>query len=73
MSFAFGVHLNFLSVRPRVWRTDFTQIAMAARSFAAALRFWPFRNFTVRRTFPTHLQKSAARVIYFSFYKITYL
>jgi len=47
---------TFRRVFPRVWRTLFVQIAMAALSLAAGPRLEPARNLTVFRTAFTHPQ-----------------
>jgi uncharacterized membrane protein YbhN (UPF0104 family) len=49
-------HLNLRRVFPRVWRTLFVQIAIAAASAED-----PALRFTLRRTFLTHLQNRFAR------------
>ena len=41
---------NRFKVLPRVCKTDFVQMPMAAASLAAGLFFWPGRSFTVLRT-----------------------
>lgn len=57
------MHLNRLSVFPRVCNTERTQMAIAAFSFAALLRVEPFRTFTVERTFLMQWQKDGARAL----------
>jgi hypothetical protein len=47
---------TFRRVFPRVWRTLFVQIAMAALSLAAGPRLEPDRKLTVFRTAFTHPQ-----------------
>ena len=71
MSIGFARQEKRFKVFPRRPRTERVQIAIAAASLFAAVAFVPLRNFTVRRTFLIHRQKSFARgvVILMLFYE----
>ncbi len=51
------VQRNLRKVFPRVCKTDFTQMPMAACSLPRAVRGVPLRTFTVLRTFLMQRQK----------------
>jgi hypothetical protein len=53
------LHENFFNVLPRLCKTEWVQIAIAADSFAAAVDLIPRRNFTVFLTDLTQRQKVA--------------
>jgi len=53
------LHENFFNVLPRLCKTEWVQIAIAADSFAAAVDLIPRRNFTVFLTDLIQRQKVA--------------
>ena len=57
------VQRNLRKVFPRVCKTDFTQMPMAACSFPLEVRGVPLRTFTVLRTFLMQRQKLDVRDI----------